>query len=541
MIMENIKIKRLDHLGIVSGIIQDLEIVEKIDIRVTTDAHEEITTGEAVAGMILNGLGFSNRPLSLVPQFFEDKPVEHLFREDVKSEHFNRFKLGRSLDLVNEYGCDCLFSEIAMEVCEQEKVKLRYNCLDTTTFSLTGKYDKDSDENEIKITQGYSKDHRPDLKQTVLELMVSQDGGIPFMEKAFSGNESDNNIFRERSKKLIEEFGNSETPRYLIADSKLYSAKNATNLQKMGFITRVPNNISVVKEVVKQSWKQDIWKKIDEVYSYDSVELGHYEIDQRWIIVYSKNLWDQSEITLAKAEKKEREKTEKEFYHLQAQRFTSQKKAQKALDKIASKLLYHDIDNVKLTQHEKYATKGRPKADSPKIIQWQISAQISSSLDKIKQQRQLKSCYVLSTNVPRSALSDSQLLDEYKSLSHVESGFRFLKDPAFFTSSLFLKKPCRIQGLLMVMTFALLVYSIAQRRMRANLADQNDTLPNQIGQPISTPTLRWVFQMLQGIHFVSTNLQGTNNSFVEGLNDLKVKILTLFGPTVAHLYKIPDF
>ena len=48
----------------------------------------------------------------------------------------------------------------------------------------------------------------------------------------------------------------------------------------------------------------------------------------------------------------------------------------------------------------------------------------------------------------------------------VEGGFRFLKDPLFFVSSLFVKKPCRIQGLLMVMTLALLVYSVAQRRMR---------------------------------------------------------------------------
>ena len=69
----------------------------------------------------------------------------------------------------------------------------------------------------------------------------------------------------------------------------------------------------------------------------------------------------------------------------------------------------------------------------------------------------------------------------------MERGFRFLKAPVFFVSSLCVKKPSRIQGLLMVMTLALLVYSVAQRRMRHQLARHHDTLPNQIGQPGSRP------------------------------------------------------
>ena len=84
----------------------------------------------------------------------------------------------------------------------------------------------------------------------------------------------------------------------------------------------------------------------------------------------------------------------------------------------------------------------------------------------------------------------------------MEGGFRFLKDPLFFVSSLFVKKPCRIQGLLMVMTLALLVYSVAQRRLRQELARQQESLPNQIDQPTQRPTLRWVFQLLEGIHRV---------------------------------------
>lgn len=152
--MENLEIQRLDHLGVIAGTIQDLGIIEKIDSRLGTASQSSISCGEAVAGMILNGLGFVQSPLSLTPQFFENKPLEHLFRPGVEASHFNHFKLGRSLDKLYDYGCDSLFSEIAFSVCQQEQVDLTYNHLDTTTYSLTGEYLPDNDETAIKITHG---------------------------------------------------------------------------------------------------------------------------------------------------------------------------------------------------------------------------------------------------------------------------------------------------------------------------------------------------------------------------------------------------
>tara|TARA_B100001971_G_C17963667_1_gene418735 strand:+ start:103 stop:708 length:606 start_codon:yes stop_codon:yes gene_type:complete len=192
--MENVQVERLDHLGIISGVIKDLGLIERIDARIVPDAEEEITTGEAVAGMLLNGLGFTQRPLSLTPQFFVNKPLERLFRPGVQADHFNRFKLGRSLDKVFDYGCDTLFGELSLAACQQEGVDRRFRHVDTTTFSLHGDYVPERDEQAILITQGYSKDHRPDLKQAVLELMTAQDGGIPLVSQSWDGNASDTTI-----------------------------------------------------------------------------------------------------------------------------------------------------------------------------------------------------------------------------------------------------------------------------------------------------------------------------------------------------------
>jgi transposase len=100
------------------------------------------------------------------------------------------------------------------------------------------------------------------------------------------------------------------------------------------------------------------------------------------------------------------------------------------------------------------------------------------------------------------------------------------------------KKPSRIQGLLMVMTLALLVYSVAQYRLRQQLAHHKQTVPNQINQPTTSPTLRWVFQLLEGIHRVRVRGQGQVHDLIEGLTDVQIKVLRLFGERVCYLYQI---
>jgi len=90
----------------------------------------------------------------------------------------------------------------------------------------------------------------------------------------------------------------------------------------------------------------------------------------------------------------------------------------------------------------------------------------------------------------------------------------------------------------MVMTLALLVYALTQRRLRQQLAAHNETIPNQIHQPTERPTLRWVFQLLEGIHRVRVMVPGQVHDVIEGLNNVQIKILRLFGDEVCRLYQI---
>jgi transposase len=537
--MALVTVERLDHLGLIAEVIKDIGLIDMIDARLVPDSQEEITPGEAVAGMILNGLGFANRPLSLTPQFFANKPLDLLFRAGVCAEMFNRFKLGRTLDEVYAYGCDLLFSELALAVCAQEGIALRFNHLDTTSFALTGEYVPDSDEHAITITHGYSKDYRPDLKQAVLELMVSQDGGIPFVSKSWDGNTADTAIFQERAAALLATFQRSPTPRYLVADSKLYHEDNAANLRALGFITRMPHTLKLVSQVITQALRGDTWQRLDATTRYQPVELCHYGMAQRWLVVSSEAAVQRAEATVNKAWQREAEAIAKHLFHLQAKRFATPEAAKAALDTLALAWKYHQVAAYSLIDHKRYACKGRPTPTTPiKAIEWQIQAQSQPNDAQIGQRKQHKACFVIGTNIDASQLSDAEVIRAYKGQAQAEGGFRFLKDPLFFVSSLFVKRPSRIQGLLMVMTAALLVYSVAQRRLRQQLVRQNEIVPNQIHQPTQRPTLRWVFQLLEGIHRVRVMVQGHVHDLIEGLNEVKIKILRLFGEGVCRLYQI---
>jgi len=246
-------------------------LVERIDFLLGRHDDEKISAGEAVAGMIINGLGFTDRSMTLTPQCYENCPVELLFRDGVQPSDFNRFKLGRTLDEIHEFGCTDLFSDLAYQACSREEIESQFGHLDTTSFSLTGQYLEDSDEHAIAVTHGYSKDHRPDLKQVILELLVSQDGGVPLLCKTWDGNTSDNEVFSTRAKALVEGLQKNTNPIYLVADSKLYSNQNAESLAHLQFITRIPETILLVKEKISQAFQEDKWVKHDEKKKFHEV------------------------------------------------------------------------------------------------------------------------------------------------------------------------------------------------------------------------------------------------------------------------------
>ena len=194
----DIQVKNLDHLGIVAGIIDQIGLVEEIDRLIEKHPQQIISTGQVVKAMILNGLGFVSAPLYLFQEFFVGKATEHLLGEGIKPEHLNDDRMGRALDSLFAQGLTTLFTSIAMLAHQRFDLSTTSLHLDSSSFNLEGSYETESTDEpveSVKITYGYSKDHRPDLKQFMMDVICTGDGDVPLFVRIGDGNEADPRCF----------------------------------------------------------------------------------------------------------------------------------------------------------------------------------------------------------------------------------------------------------------------------------------------------------------------------------------------------------
>jgi len=534
--MRNLEIKRLDHHGLVMSVIKDIKLIETIDQAVGTYEDEKLSVGQRVAAMVVNGLGFTDQPLSLVNEFYRDLPVDALFGEGLTCDDFDRFSLSRALDRCHNYGIEPLFSQVAATACQLSNVNQTAQSFDTTTFSFHGDYDEEYDEGTVRVTHGYSKDHRSDLKQVITELLVSHDSGVPLCLKNCDGNASDSIIFKERSEQLIESFKDGYVS-HVTADSKFYTKQNALNWHIVKFTTRVPETIKEAKTLIQTANEENDWHmSSDGKTRFTSYDITHYEIEQRWLVCQSNESLKRAEKAVDKQLLKERDLIRKEVLHFESKVFSCQADCEKAADIFGKKWKLHTKLLTDITEHAKYDGAGHPSGKTPIGYQYKAKVQWGKNTAAVQQLLHRKASFVLATNTPELEIADEEIVACYKQQQWVERGYRFLKDPLFFANGFYLKKPSRISALIMIMTLSLLVYTIAQKRLREAMKKKNVMLPNQIGKPVPSMTIRRAFQVLQGIHFVKT--KDFESGFIEGFRPLQEQIIELIGGSAISMYQI---
>jgi len=127
--------ERLDHLGIVAGVCQEIGLAAWLDAQ-DPGNRQQVSVGTATVAMILNGLGFSNRQLYLVPQYFANKPVEPLLGAGMSADMLNDDCLGRTLDWLYAHDPTKLFAGIASQARQAFGITARQVHVDTTSFSV---------------------------------------------------------------------------------------------------------------------------------------------------------------------------------------------------------------------------------------------------------------------------------------------------------------------------------------------------------------------------------------------------------------------
>jgi transposase len=557
-----INVQDIDHLGLIAGIVDEIGIVEIINRLLGTHPLEEVSAGHVVKALILNCLGFLTAPLYLFSQFFVGKATEHLIGPGVKPEQLNHSRIGRVLDQLYKRGLTPVFVEIALAAVKRFGVSIKQAHLDGSSMCVQGEYlndppqtnsvaigpeeqssgHQDSAKSEaeehaepvpIEITHGYSRDYRPDLKQFTLALITSGDGDVPLYLRVGNGNDADQAVFTEVIAEFKQQWKATE-PEVYVADAALYSEENLEALGATPWISRVPATIAEAQQLMQTLPPEMFTVSSLDNYAIAEVCSTYAGVRQRWLVVQSESRQQADLKQLDKRIAKAKTKKNKALQDLSTHPFACENDALDAANAFDRKLRYHTLTDIKVLKKPHYDQPGRPrKGDQPKCYTYHIRATLALNEPAVEAQRNQAGRFILATNLLDDELwSNETILQEYKNQQSCERGFRFLKDPLFFASRMFVKLPQRVAALAMIMGLCLLVYSIGQRQLRSSLAEAIETIPNQRGKPTERPTLRWVLQCFQSVHLV----------WVEGrkwsikLNDSQKHILRFLGSACQKYY-----
>jgi transposase len=275
---------------------------------------------------------------------------------------------------------------------------------------------------------------------------------------------------------------------------------------------------------------------LQEGYRFRVLRSTYGGVAQRWVLLYSEQRQPQAQRTVDKQWRKHSDEDVKAFKRLCRTAFACEADAQQALTCFAAGLQTTYLHDSIICPTPHYGKRGRPGPGAqPDQIVYHIAGALASRLMDRQARVDQQSCFILATNeLDEAQLSAPAVLDGYKGQVRAERGFRFLKDPQFLASSLYLKKPERLMALLMVMTVCLLVYAALEYRIRTALKEQAATFPDQKGKRIQNPTARWVFHYFVGIHVLYIPGQGL---MMLNLTDEHQRLLQLLGKRYAWFYR----
>jgi transposase len=372
----------------------------------------------------------------------------------------------------------------------------------------------------------------------MLELLVEHQAGIPVLMKPLSGNSSDAPAFGHVIRAHIDQLHTTYGVTYVVADSALYNETNLDTLAHTAikWITRVPATLSEAQAALAQADPQGM-ASLKAGYRYHESRSTYGGVEQRWVLIHSEPRQPQAQRTVDRQLGKQSDQEGKAFKTLCSTPFAGEADARQALSTFEQGLQATFLGTSTVRAIPRYSKRGRPgHGAQPDQGVSQIDGALASSLTARQARIDQHSCFILATNeLDTAQLPPQELLAGYKGQVHVERGFRFLQDPQFLASSLYLKKPERIMALLMVMTGCLLVYAALEYRVRKALTEHNATFPDQKGKPIQHPTARWVFHYFVGIHVLLIPGQWP---LVLNLTEEHQHLLRLLGKPYMEFYDV---
>ena len=480
------KIKHVDVIPMVKHYMTELGLHELFDKYVPNDNGFEIKPAQVLCMMVMN-IVVAPKPLYKVDEWlieYMDGKAENM---DIAGK-YNDDRLGRCLQAL--FGSDrhSFMSEASVAAIRVHDLETKRIHNDSTTVSFAGAYNHQSPE-AVQLKFGHNKDNRPDYKQIVFGLNITEDGHVPISYQAFDGNQADVSTHRPNWDSLREFLASEDF--FYIADSKLCSEDNMHHIEKNNgkFITIMPKNrkeVSEFHERLRQGEKID-WQPaystehsrkkgqqiIYQTYSDERSREGYHII---WVHSSSKGKIDLNtrERRIAKAEENLKELLPKlNRYYLK-----SKDQIEKAIAK-ASKgvgnFVKVEIIEEKTIQEVKKGP-GRPGSNTQYKDKEKTTYHIQWHRDEkaIEQASKADGIFPLITN---TILPAADVLRIYKKQPFLEKRF-YTKKSILEVAPVFLKSNQRIEAMLFLYFIALMLVSLIERNIRRQMLEEKiESLP----------------------------------------------------------------
>jgi transposase len=540
---DDTRISNVGFLPIVSAYAARIGLVDEIDRLLHCEM--EVSPGRVVLAMVLDALS-GRSPLFRLEEFFADKDVELLLGENIPVAKLNDDTAGRVLDRIAEVGTNVVMGGIAMGVVRSFALDLSQAHQDVTSHKVFGDYllyEEEGHAQPFVITEGFSRDHRPDLKQLTHNLLCV-DHGIPVYSKIMDGNASDKTINHRLIPEMAQRMRSLGREVFIyVADSALVTEENLALIDDWDngflFVSRLPLTYNECHHAIEQAVGADAWQAIGVISdepetknrkpaSYRCFEtvVTLYGITYRALVAHSDAYDERRQKKVDKQIVKEQEDLTKLKKGLEKIEYACLPDAEAAMKRI-SPAQFHQL-TIAIEPRPQYH-KGRPKTDGTrrlKSMRYGLKISIEPYQEAVDRLRHEAGCFVLISNtlaMGTDSVSSRELLTIYKDQHMVERNFGFLKDPVF-VNALFLKSPRRIEALGLILVLALLIWRLMERTMRLNLRASQSTITGWEKRQTSRPTSLMLTTKFVGIFVLVSSLQ---RELAQPLNPVQLRYLKI--------------
>lgn len=513
-------------------------------------------------GLLLRNLIVARKPLYALGEWAAPFEPATLGLKPKEVQLLNDDRIGRCLDRL--FDADRASMVLAVVVAAVRKFKVRLTELhnDSTTVSFSGKYFEADGRRvrgkpTLRITHGHSKARRPDLKQILYELTVTEDGAIPIHYQTHDGNVTDDQTHRRTWDVLRELVGG---PDFLyVADSKLCTEANLHHIASRGgrFLTILPRTWG------EDSWFRDwvqthevpwksLWKrpntrgkgKPPDVYRGYEPDQGTAEgFRIAWVHSSEKERHDRAE----REDKLERARRELEELRDRLRSKRTRLRKRDKVDKAVAILLaetgtkkWVEVEIIETTEPSyRQSRPGRPgpKTTYERKVRRRFDLQWKYRLEAIAYDAKTDGTFPLVTN--DKTLNLRRILRIYKKQPRLEKRHEQLKS-VHEVAPQYLKGAARIEALLCVFFLALLIDALIERQVRRTMRSERiRSIPiypeaRDCRLP-TTDRMLEIFETLQ-CHTLRT-ADSTRTEFPPELTPIQRRLLKLMGVREAvYLY-----